>query len=713
MTSAHPLRRLLYPRGVALVGASPDPERYNGRVVQYCLRDGFEGGIYPVNPKYRRVFDVDCYPDLASVPGPVDVVVVLVGAAQVPSLLEQCKTSGVGYAIALGDLVAPDATDKRAKLDALRAAIAQGGPRIVGPVCVGVVSPHARLAMTMSSGMLAGPVRPGGIGLVSQSGGVMASVLDRAHRFGAGFSALISSGSEFDLDLCDYAECLVDDPATRCIAIYAEKILDAPRFFAVAERARASCKPIIILKSGTSEAGARSAVTHSGAIAGDRDVEDAAFRRHGIVRVHDLDDLHMTAELLCRAASAPAGGVAAVSQSGGYCTIVADALAAAGVPLAAPTAETARRILAASPVTHVGNPHDSATGPAGNNARHTRTALLAFQDDPNVGLTLYAETMYMYQDEGYALQADVARYGRKPHVVCWQGGSATEPIVAKLRNEGVLTFDSLHATTSALSALYRYQRLVEHAGSPIRFDAPASAPRLPSRGGLLDDAAARTLLEAYGVPFVSTTVARTPEQAAEAAAALGFPVVAKGILPNVAHKTEHGLVALGLDTPQAVRQACRDMDARTRGSLHGFLVQPMIVGGVEFVLGVKCDLNLGAAIVLGLGGVFVEALGAPVVEIAPVTRAIAASMVSTLDRKGILRGYRTGRPLDGDGLVDAIDAVGSMAWEFRERIESMDLNPVIVTDRGAFAVDVVMSIRPEPSRAQARALRLTEGVHQP
>lgn len=691
------LHALFHPRGVAFVGATPDPERYGGRVVQYCMREGFGGGIYAVNPKYSTIFDVPCYPDLASIPGPVDVVVVLVGPRQVPGLLEQCRAKGVGFAIALGDLVAPGTAeaDAHAQLRKLAAGMATGGPRVVGPVCVGIVSPYAKLALTMSSGMLAGHAPRGGIGLISQSGGIMGSVLDRAHQFGSGFSALVSSGSEFDLNVCDYLEYMIDDPDTRCISIYAEKLVDASRFLALADRAHQARKPILLLKAGASEVGARSALTHSGAIAGDRDVEDAAFRRHAVIRVQDLDDLHMTAELLCRAAGGPPGGVASVSQSGGYGTVVADALTAAGVPFADLAPETIARILAETPVPRVGNPHDSATGPPGNNAPNTFKSLLAFQDDPNVGITLYTETMYMYQDEGHALQKDVVRYGKKPHLVCWQGGRATEPVLASLRNAGVLTFDSLQATASALSALYQHRRFAIRGQSRLSSGTEQelhALPELPEAGGLLGDAEAKSLLRASGVPLVPEESVGSTAEAVAAAARLGYPVVVKGVVDGVAHKTELGLVALALDGADAVAAACDAMRSRAGTALRGFLVQPMVHGGVEFVVGVKTDRSLGPAVLLGLGGLFVEAYGKPAIEMAPVSSETAQAMIAAVDRKGILDGYRTGRALDAAGLERTLVAVGQLAWVLRGRIQGLDLNPVVVTAEGTWAVDAVVSV---------------------
>jgi len=682
---------LFEPRGVAFVGASPDTEKYNGRVLKYVIDSGYTGGIWPVNPRYNNIFGLPCYSDLSSIPGPVDVVVILVRPARIPDLLQECVVNGVSYAIALGDLVAPDSIDRYNDERRLREILAAGGPRIVGPVCVGVVRPPNNLSMTMSSGVLAGPAPKGPIGLISQSGGVLSSVLDRSHQFGGGFSALVSSGAEWDLNLADYVEFMLDDPETKCIAAYAEKIVDPQRLFRLAERARECDKPFLLLKGGASERGAQSALTHSGALATDQALEDAAFRRYGILRVHDVDDLLMTARVLASHRVEPDRGVAVVSQSGGYCTIVADALSRAGIPIADPAPATVVRILAETPVPRVGNPHDSASGPPGNNAPHSRAALLAFQDDLNVGATLYAETMYMYQDEGHKLQRDVVAHSRKPHLVCWQGGKATESVIQSLRRDGVLVFDTLIAATAALSGLYQHADLMRctHGGSS---ELSPVALSLPNKGGLLDEETGKALLRQFGIPLVEERFAPDPATAAEEAEAIGFPVVVKGIAVGVAHKSEAGLVRVGLGDAASVMTAAREMMADVT-DLVGFGVQRMATG-VELLLGVKNDARLGPAILLGFGGIYAEAMRPPHLELAPIDAATAEEMIDRIDPKGILSGYRTRRVLDRKALCGVITALSQLALAGRDRIESIDLNPVIVGEKGALAVDAVVALWP-------------------
>lgn len=686
------LHRLFEPRGVAFVGATPETQRYNGRAMQYVAASGYAGGVYPVNPKHREIFGRRCYPTIADVPGPVDVVVILVGPARAPDLLDQCRKAGVPFAIALGDLIAPNVADPRSEEAAIRGKIAAGAPRCVGPVCLGVVAPHADLAMTIASGMLPGPPRKGGIGLISQSGGILSAAMDRAYRFGGGFSALVSSGAELDLNLCDYVEHLIDDEITRCISIYAEKIVDPQRFFALADRARERDKPILLLKAGRTAAGAKNALTHSGAITSDAAIEDAAFRRHGIIRVEHIDDLHMTAEVLCRARVKRGTGVAAVSQSGGYGTLVADRLSEAGVPIAEPAPETVERILAETTAPRVGNPHDSGAGPPGNNAPNSRAALIAFQDDAAVGATLYAETMYMWQAEGHLRQLEVQSHGAKPHLVCWEGGAATESVIASLRGHGLIAFDELRPAIAALSALYEQARIAASPGQKP-WSGKAGGDSLPEAAGLLGDDIARRFLVGKGVPLVEERVAASIDEAAAHSRQLGFPVVLKGRMPGVAHKSELGLVVVGLGSAEAVRSAAEAMSARVAG-LDGFVVQRMVTEGVEFVIGVTSDPALGPAVLLGLGGIFVEAIGAPVIEMAPLDLATAQAMIDRVDPKGILGGYRTGKPLDHEGLLRTLLAVGDLAWANRDRIAEIDLNPVIVGPRETCAVDAVVSLLP-------------------
>jgi acyl-CoA synthetase (NDP forming) len=691
-SGAATLGRLFAPRGVAFVGVSEDRGKYNGRVIQYCIEAGFAGAIYPVNPRYRAVFDRPCFPDVTAIPGLVDVVVAMVGPERLAGLYAGCQERGVGHIIVIGDLGPRDGPEREARLAALCEQRRSGGPRIVGPQCVGVVAPHRRLAMSIASGLAGGLPAPGRVGVISQSGGILSALIDRSRASGVGFSYLVSSGGEFDLTVCDYLEFMIEDDLSTSIAICAEGLADYDRFFALAGRARAAGKPILLLKPGRSRAGAEAALSHSGQIAGDRDIQASAFRRHGVVLVEDIDDLHVSAALLGRFRVDPGKGVGAVSLSGGYAVVVGDALSAAGLPVADLAPATVERIKAEAAQPRPANPVDAAGRPQpGREALDVRVCLDALDADPNVGATLYAEMLFLNMETIIPeLTAFVAR-ARKPHFTCWQAGPAVASILAALRAGGVFATDSLTQATRALAALYTYAELAMAPPPPCLVAAPS--PRLHARPpGPLDEATARQLLADYQVPFVPEVTVPRGADVAAAARPIGYPVALKGVVPNCTHKTERGLVRLDLRDDDALRSAAAAMAGATP-DLAGFQVQRMVPGGLEFIVGVKSDIHVGPAMVLNAGGIFVETMGAPAIELAPLDPDRARAMIDRVDAKGILRGYRTGRAYDRAGLADLLGKVGRLAHDNRERLAELDLNPVIVTEAGVVAVDAVVVLQ--------------------
>lgn len=685
------LDRLFNARGVAFVGASEKAEGYSARIVRYCLDGGFEGNIGLVNPRHDTVFGRRCYPSLGEVPGEVDVVVAMVGPARIAELHAAAAARGTGYIVVIGELFDGEGAARERQVVALREQIAAGGPRIVGPVCVGVVAPPARLCMSISSALPGGLPRAGGIGLISQSGGIIGAVIDRSRLSGAGFSGIVSSGGEFDLGLCDYVEHMIGDPATRVIAVYCEGIGEYDRFLALAARARQADKAIILLKAGRSEVGARAALSHSGRIMGDSVIEEAVLRRHGIVLAEDIDDLHVTASVLARFRVNPRAGVAAASLSGGFSVVVGDALSRAGLPVAELAPETCARLRDEVAQPRPSNPVDAGARPTpGREALDARAALDALDSDSGVGATLYAETTFLNPETVVDQLAQFVTTARKPHITCWQAGPVMAPVVASLRARGVMVIESLAQTTAALRALYAWSAASDAAPAPASRVAAEWLAGEP--GGTLESGAARRLLGAYGIALVDETIVPAADDPAPAAQAFGFPVVLKGIAPGIAHKTEHGLVHVGLDSAAAVREAAAAMRKSGMG-LTGFAVQPLLGEGIEMIVGVKSEANVGAVVMLGFGGIFAEAMGAPVVEAAPFSRALAESMIDRVDRKGILRGYRTSRAYARDELAELLVAVSRLAGDERRRIAEIDLNPVIVLPGSVAAVDWLVVLR--------------------
>ncbi len=677
------------PKGVAIVGASEDQSRYGGRVLKYAIDGGFAGGLYPVNPKYKEAFGLRCYPDLGAIDEPVDVVVALLGAERLPALYDAAAAKGATAIIVVGELTPGG---KNAEREAwFRARIAAGGPRLVGPMCMGALAPHARLSMSGSSTLPLGLPAAGPVGLVTQSGGILSGVIDRSRNSGVGFSGMVSSGGEFDLDTCDFIEHYIEDSKTRAIAAYAEGLDDYARLFALAGRARLAGKPIVLLKPGFSEAGQSAALSHTGRVAGDRAIQASAFRRHGIVLASDIDDLHATAALLAGPRMAPGTGVGAATLSGGYAVVLGDLLTDAGLPVASLADATKARLTAEVVQAHPSNPADIGSRPSpGMELQDLANGLSILHDDPGVGAVYFGEMSFLGMDRAAPVLADFAARATKPFVVCWQGGPYTEIIRKGLRERRVIAFDTPAVAMRALKAVHDYGRMM---ATPAPEAPSRRASRLATAAeGLMAEADAYALLADCGIDVARWRLAATPAEAGAAARTLGGRVALKGQAPGIAHKSEHGLVRLGLDALE-VEAAAAEM-ARRAPATESFLVQEMAPKGIEILAGIVTDPHVGPAVVLGFGGIYAEAMGQPAVEVAPVDRPTALAMIARIDRKGIFDGYRTGTALAKDALADLVVALSRLAHEERARLREADLNPVIIGERRALAVDALLRLGP-------------------
>jgi acyl-CoA synthetase (NDP forming) len=661
------LRRLLNPRGIALVGASEDQARYGGRALRYALDGGFKGAIHAVNPKSPTLFGRPCYPALADVPGPVDVAVALVGPARIPDLMAACRAKGVRFLVAVG-AVAEDAAGAARVRDEARGP----GPRLVGPMSVGVVVPRAGAAMAISSGLVGGLPRTGRVAVVSQSGGILGAVIDRAQTSRVGFSALVSSGQELDLTTTDFVAALIEDDATRTIAVYMEGVDDWPRLLGLAALARARGKALAVLFAGRTAAGGAAALSHSGRMVGDSAIIAAALDRHGAVALTDIDDLHVTADALAKGRVAAGTGLAALSLSGGYAAMLGDRLSEAGVPLAELGAATCARLIAEGIQERPANPLDAVGGGGpGTEAEVLRAALSALADDPAVGALLYGETAFLDPASAVPVLAERAARSAKPHVVCWQSGPTVAPVLGALNEAGVTAVETPEAAARVLRALWAHA-----SWRPV--EAPADEPPLA-----VDDA--RAALASCGIDLVAEHVVPRGGDVGAAAAAIGCPVALKGLVPGLQHKTERNLVRLNLAGAEAASEAAAAM-ARDNPDLAAFGVQPM-VEGLEFLIGVRNEPRIGPAVILAFGGVLAEAMDRRAVALAPLDATEAAAMIARVDAGHLLDGWRGSPALARGALRAMLVAVGRFAWRQRTMVAELDLNPVMVTPTRAVAVD--------------------------
>jgi acyl-CoA synthetase (NDP forming) len=678
------ISRLLAPRSVAVIGASADATKTAGRPVSYLVKHGFAGAIYPVNPKVDRIGDLACYPDVASLPAAPDVGIVLLGAERAHQAVRELAARGTAAAIVLasGYTETGEVGAQRQK----QLIEAAGSMRILGPNTIGLVNLTDNIVLSATGALEMEHFPVGGIGVVSQSGGILGALLSRCAARGIGLSKLISTSNEVDLELADFIDHLADDDATKVIALYIETARNPAKFRAAALKAARNGKPVVAFKIGRSEAGAKAAVSHTGALAGADRMYDALFKQVGVIRAQTFADLIDIPAALSTGRKLRGNRVAILTSTGGAGTLVSDDLGMAGFDTPAPDAATAEALRALQTGDHAvldRNPIDVTL--AGLKTDLLRGAIdVLLKSDSYDALTIIVGSSSLANP---TLLVDPIRdclpHSDKP-VIAYVSPHAPE-VGALLTQAGVPAFAAAESCTAALGAMLKVGR----------FEAPAEAtqPRaevnlddLPS--GSLDEAQAKQLFARFGVPCASERIVTSPAQAEAAARELGGRVVLKILSADITHKTEVGGVAIGL-TPETIgarlTAMAADVEARAGVRPQRFIVQEMVGGGTELILGMHRDA-LGTAILLGMGGVTAELFKDTTMRLLPaqggLSRADALAMAQELKTWPMLDGFR-GRPkADVDALVDAIVAFSEMTAQLGDRLVEAEANPVFVLPQG-------------------------------
>jgi acyl-CoA synthetase (NDP forming) len=691
---------VLAPRSVAIVGAS---ERPWPRLIYGNLRDfGYPGPIYPVNPRAREVWGVRCWPDLASLPEPVQHAAVIIPAAQVQSVLE----AGVGvglrsatvYASNLGDGTDPGSL---ARGEALRAFVESSGLRLCGPNCMGGMSVRERYFAYPNRQLCALPA--GSVGFVSQSGGTVQFLAKSAADRGVKFSYMLSSGNELDLDLADYVAHLVDDPHTKIIALFIEGVRRPQTFLAAAARALAAGKPIVAIKTGKSQKSREAAKSHTGAVAGDYAAFEAMCERYGIITCASLDDM-VEILLALQGERLPRGPrVGWVTTSGGTVDLLYDYLEdmpgqdmpgqdmpGLELPEFAPAAIEAMSPYIPKEMT-LSNPLDCGIPSTDANAAAICKAVL---EDPNVDMLAWASTLPTGKGprDAPALRK-LLDVSDKPILAFARMNHMVAPEALQFQDEvGFPFLQGLQPTLRALAALAFYGRRRGRDIAPLPAPAAATAPQ----GEALSAALARV-----GLPAPASALAETASEAASAAARIGFPVAVKIVSSSVSHKTEVGGVRLDLRSAAEVEEACGSLEqalarAAPGATLEAFLVQEM-ARGVEMILGARTDPLYGPLIVLGAGGVLVELVRDLAVRLLPVGLQEARQMIAGLKSARLLAGYRGAPACDVEALARAACGLSEFYLDHREVFTDLEINPLIVRPAGlgVCAVDVRAAQKPQ------------------
>jgi acyl-CoA synthetase (NDP forming) len=678
------LERLFAPRGIALVGMPGDLDRPGARPLHALRRHGYRGAIHPVNPRRTEIGGLPTYSRLSDVPRPVDVAWIGVPAAQATEAVRECGRAGIPFAIVLGAGFAEIGGDGEVEQARLRAAGRDAGVRIVGPNTVGFVNAWDRVALTFSTVAEMPALLPGAVALLSQSGGLGGCLLNQAVDRGTGLGLFVSTGNEADLGLADYLAWLVDDGRARAVACLVEQVRDPDRFAAAVRRALAAGVAVVVQKLGGSEAGQRTARSHTASLVGGRDAWRAWARTIGLLEVDDPAQLVETAGL-CAAWPRLGGGRAAmVTSSGGVAVLLADALEPQGYRFDPLSPETVRRLRdLLPPYATAGNPLDITAGLPDETFGRVLEAVVG---DPAVDLVVVPLTMATADGGRARARAVVAacRTATKPVAVYWPGGSLVAGGLRTLADARVPLFHSVGSCATALGALLALR-------GPSGADVTRREPPEPAGGGLaparfLPWDSVRDLLVEAGLPVVDELVVRSESEATRLAARLVFPVAVKLLGP--VHKSEVGGVRLGVEGPAALLDAVRDL----LGLGEGCLVQPM-VGGIEVLVGALRDPALGPFVVVAPGGIHAELFGERAMRPAPVDPKEADRMLAEcpgLD--GLLRGHRGRPPANRDALADVVTRVAALAVRLGSGLASLDLNPVMAGTDRALVVDARIAL---------------------
>lgn len=694
------LKKFFTPASIAIIGASKDIATINGKPLHYLKKHGYAGAIYPVNPKYEAVGGCRCYPSLEDIPGGVDLALIAVNYRLVPAMLEQCVKKGVRFATIFSSGFAESGEEGRQIQGQLSEFASKTGLRICGPNCQGGVDLHNKTAAAFSAALDKAPFLPGPIGFVTQSGALGFSIFNLAQENGIGFSYVISTGNEVDLDCMDYIDFMIDDPNTKIIFLYLEGIRNGSKFIKLAHRALEKKKPLVVLKVGKSEIGSRAAASHTAALTGSDAVFDAFFQQKGIIRVDSIEGFIDLGKIVSSASTMPKGSrLGVVSISGGGGVLCADTAEECGILMARLQAETVERIKAEIPP--FGSPLNPVdiTAQAINTAEGFSNVIRAMLADPGVDALVVVITMIV-GEPGLHMARDlgaISAGSKKPIIVAWTAG---EQLMGEqfeiLHKSRVPCYQSPVRAVRALAKLMNYNTALQEkaAGGKLAESSkknrtiPASAMKIMKQGeSVLTEHQSKALLSSFGIAAGMEELARTEQEALAVAEKIGFPVAMKIDSPDILHKTEAGGICLDVqDSKQLVKgygQIIENVSQyKPDARINGVLVQEMIPSGVEVIIGVNRDVQFGSVIMFGLGGIFVELLKDVSLRIAPVNGKEALAMIRETHGFKMLAGVRGQAKGDIKALAKTIAQVSSMAMALGPRLKELDINPLIVLPEG-------------------------------
>ncbi len=689
------------PSSVAVVGASTQKGKVGYEIVHNMKQAGYEGKLFPVNPKADEIDGYKCYPDLGSIGEVPDLVVIVIPAHHVAKVLEEAGNMGTKGAVII-TAGFKEVGEEGAKLEQELVSIARRHRmRVIGPNCLGVMVPTSRLNASFGGDL----PKPGGIGYISQSGALLASILDLAVDQEMGFSALFSIGNKADVDELDVIEALGQDPNTRVIAGYLESINNGNEFVREAESI-SHHKPILLMKSGGTAAGGKAASSHTGSLAGGDMPYETAFERAGVIRCDSISTQFDFAQAFSTQPLPESESVAIVTNAGGPGIMAADAVERAGLTFAHLSEETEKKLAEVLPAAaNIHNPVDVLGDALADRYEAAMNIVMA---DENVGAMVVLLTPQAMTEAKATAEAVVRvrqAHDTKPILTCFLGAQLVEDGAAVLRDAEIPQYDSPEAAVRTLRAMTDYVRWRNRPKRVVKMF-PVNRHRVERivdrhiRRNMREvgEMESKEILEAYGFVTPKGTIATTAEQAANIADQLGYPVVMKIWSPDIIHKSDVGGVRVGISSRREVMDAFdlmmyRIPQKQPDAAILGVLVQEMVKKGQEVILGMNRDPRFGPLMMFGMGGIFVEVLKDVAFYLAPLTNDEARQMLASTKTYQLLKGARGQEGVDLDGIAEALQRLSQLVTEFPQ-IQEMDINPFVVGPPGMtpIAVDARISV---------------------
>ena len=693
VTPSASLDALFRPRSVAILGASDDPTRISGRPVRYLIEGGFKGPIYPVNPNRDTVQGLKAYKALADVPETPDVALLAVPASITERAVRECVEKGVKGAVIFSAGYAESGEEGLA-IQKLIADIARaGGLRLLGPNCLGIFNPQIGFFGTFTQSLDKEMPGPGPLGIISQSGAYGSHIAYLARQRGIGINYWITTGNEADVDVAESLEWMAAQDDIKVIMAYVEGVRDGGRFRRALALAQARRKPVIMMKVGRSEVGAKAASSHTASLAGSDAIYDALFRQYGVHRAATTEEQIDVAYACARGIFPRGNKLGVVTLSGGAGVLISDAAERYGMDVA-PMPDAAQATLKALlPFATVVNPVDTTAQALNDMGLLARNMEVILDQGGYDALLGFFSTVPNTRTLSGPLRNAIAKgCERFPDRLIALEMVADAEVVREYERAGFLVFEDADRAVAALAALTRFSQAFDRVETPHSVPVAAPIGHEP-----LSEHAAKALLGKAGIPFLDERLATDARTAGDAADAIGYPVVLKIVSPDIEHKTEIGGVLVGIGDRNGVeagyatlmdRAAKHRRDAR----IEGVLVAPMAKKGVEVIVGVSRDPVFGPAVMFGLGGVHVEVLKDVTFRLAPFGRGEAMRMIDEIRGRAMLDGVRGAPPSDVDALADLLVGISEFASAHRDDVETIDLNPVVVlpAGEGVVALDALV-----------------------